>query len=471
MNNVNQEKIFLNGEWVIGKNMFEVRSPYSKKIVAQVPDLSPEEVEPAIRRAKTYRSELTAQDRSAVLLKVEKVVESRREELSRCITDETGLCLKSARHELERALQAVHWAAEETKRLNGIVFPADIVSGVRDRIGFTLYEPIGLVLAITPFNHPLNQVVHKVVPAIAANNSVILKPSEKAPVTAIRFIEILLECGLPKEMINLVTCKVGPTTELLVSHSAVDMVVFTGSTETGERVHRMMGVKKSIFELGDISALIVLEDADIEQAVEIAVKGAFGNSGQRCTSIKRILVDKKIADVFAEKFVEKTRKLKTGDPYDATTDVGSVISEEAAQDIEFMIQKAQKDGARILCGGTRNGALVTPTILDHVSPTSEIVTREVFGPTAPIIRVENPEEALSIVNNSHYGLQAGVCTNNLERMRKFVRELSVGAVMINEGPGFRIEPFPFGGVKKSGFGKEGISSAIRAMSHEKLVVF
>lgn len=464
------EKAFLGGEWVTGERIFQVSNPYTKMPAAEIPDLSSQEVEPIFHRAASYRSPLSAHERSVILQKTAEVVESRKEELSLCITDETGLCIKSSRLELVRVLQALAWAAEETKRLNGVTIPADVVDGVRGKIGLTLYEPVGNVLAITPFNHPLNQVVHKVIPAIAANNRVVLKPSEKAPTAAIRFTEILLECGLPEEMINLVTCKVGPTTDMLISHPSIDMVVFTGSTETGAKVHRMMGTKKSIFELGDVSALIVLGDADIEQAAEIAVQGAFGNSGQRCTSIKRIIVEKKIADAFAEKFVERTRQLKTGDPYDETTDVGTVISEEAAMDIERVVRNAVMEGAELLCGGTRKEAVVMPTVLDHVPQTSEIVRREIFGPVAPIIRAENPEEALAIANSGVHGLQTGVCTSSLDLAWKFARELCTGAVMINEGPGFRAEPFPFGGVKMSGFGREGIGWAMRAMSNEKLIV-
>ncbi|MBU0706074.1 aldehyde dehydrogenase family protein [Patescibacteria group bacterium] len=465
-------KNLINGKWVEEGcgGSFEVCNPYTEEVIGTVPKLDIDTIEKAIKTASAYHPQLTAYERYEILRGTAEEVQERREELSHLISSESGICLKSTYHEVERANQALLFCAEEARRLEGQSFPGDIIPGVRNKIGMTIYQPVGLVLAITPFNHPLNQVVHKIGPSIAAGNTTVLKPSEKTPLTAIRFAEILLNNGLPPQMLSVLTCDINKTTDRLLRNPHFDMVTFTGSTQVGEYIHERIGVKKTLLELGGNSAFIVMDDADVDKAIDISVKGAFANSGQRCTSIKRLLVHEEVADRFIPRFVDSAMQLKCGDPFDEATDVGTVIDEEAAKRIERVVGLAIQDGAKLLYGGERNKALYTPTVLDEVDPGSEIVTEETFGPTAPIVRFKTLEEAIQITNSTRYGLQAGICTCNINVAFKAAREIRTGAVIINEGPGFRIESFPFGGIKKSGIGREGISFAVREMSHLKLIV-
>lgn len=458
------------GKWINIKQTFPVINPYTQEKVADVPDLTLEEIEKAVNFASDYRSSLNSYQRYEILIGTANEIKERKKELSDLISLESGICIKSSRHEVDRAIQALIFSAEEAKRLDGETFQTDVTPNFIEKIGITIYQPVGLVLAITPFNHPLNQVVHKLGPAIAANNKVILKPSSKTPLTAIRFIEILLNNGLPKEMVSIITCNVRNVFKKLLSHPKIDMVTFTGSTEVGELIHKTIGVKKCLLELGGNDVFIVLDDADLNIAVDIAVKGAFSNSGQRCTSIKRILVQNCIAKKFVNSFVNSVKQLHYGNPFDENTDVGTVINENAAKYIENVVKLAIKDGAKLLTGGKRKKALYAPTVLDHVNPKSKLVVEETFGPTAPIIRFQSINDAIEIANSTKFGLQAGICTEKINNALSIAKKLHVGAVMINEGPGFRIERFPFGGIKKSGIGREGIKCAVKEMSNIKLIL-
>jgi aldehyde dehydrogenase (NAD+) len=461
---------FIGGEWIQTTEKINITNPYTNDLIGTVPSLSGKELSDAVQKASSFRSNLTAYERYEILINTAETILERKDEISRLISFESGICLKSTRHEIDRTYQALIFSAEEAKRLEGTQYPGDIIPGVRDKFGITIYQPVGLILAITPFNHPMNQVVHKVGPGIAANNTIVLKPSSKTPLTAIKFVEILLESGLPKEMITLITCDMNQHGDELVGNPLFDMVTFTGSTEVGERIHNHTGIKKALFELGGNGVLMVLEDSDIDEVATIACKGAFSNSGQRCTSIKRILLQNSVADSFINAFKKKTSQLILGDPFDSESDLGTVIDENAAINIEKRIKDAVDSGAYLVMGGNRVGAAIEPTILDHVLPEMEIVKKETFGPTAPIIRFDTIKEAIEIANRTEFGLQAGVCTKSIDTAMYIAKALKVGAVMINEGPGFRIEQFPFGGIKKSGLGREGVKCAIREMSHLKLIV-
>ena len=325
--------------------------------------------------------------------------------------------------------------------------------------------------AITPFNRPLNQVVVKLAPAIAANNSVILKPSERTPLSAVKFVKCLIQNGLPPRMVSVVTGRPEEIGDVLVTCPEIDMVTFTGSRAVGEHIARKVGMIKTAFELGDSGALVVLKDADLEAALEAAAAGAFGSCGQSCRGVKRILVEEGIADIFVGKLKAAAERIRTGNPWSEDTDIGVLISEDAARTVEGRIQEAVKQGARLVCGGERSGAEVRPAVLDHVDRNSPIVKEETFGPCAPVIRIRDVEDAVECVNGTAYGLQAGIFTNSLKDVLYAASELDVGAVIVNNGPQFDSPAIPFGGVKKSGLGREGAKYAIQEMTRVKTIVF
>lgn len=463
-------KIFLEGKWVDKSEKISVINPFNGQVVDVVPKASAWDVQEAIEAMCSFEPNLTAYERYQILLGAAQEVFQRKEEFSNLISREAGIALKSSRIELDRAYQALIISAEEAKRITGETLPADIIPGVQKKFAITIREPVGIVVSITPFNHPLNQVVHKVAPALAAGNRVILKPSEKTPLTALKFCEVLLNNGLPPLMLSVLTGDVQEISDPLLTHPNIDMISFTGSVEVGELILKKCGLKKVCLELGGNGALIVLDDANLNKAVQVAVNGAFSNSGQRCTSIKRILVEPRIADIFVERFVELTKKLIWGDPLNPETDVGTVIDEQAARKIKEVIEQAVKDGAKLLYGGKQEGALMQPTVLDYVPENTPMVVQETFGPTAPIIRVKDMEDAIRITNSTIYGLQCGLFTQDIDRAFDLARKIKVGAVAINEGPGFRVESLPFGGVKKSGIGREGIKYAIREMTILKTII-
>ncbi len=463
-------KMLINGKWIDKEEKTDVINPYNGRIVGRVPKAEIMDIRDSIKKATNAKIELTAYERYQLLYDCAQEIKRREGEFSKLITDEAGICIKSSTHELKRAYHVLILSAEEAKRTYGETIPGDIIPGITNKYALTFREPIGVVVAITPFNHPLNQIVHKIGPSIAVGNRMILKPSKKTPLTALLFGEVLINNGMPPSMVDIVTGDPGEIGEELLTNPLVDMITFTGSVEVGELIAKKAGIKKLCLELGGNGALVVCEDADVERSTDVAVNGAFSNSGQRCTSIKRIILIEKVADKFVERFVRKVKKLRFGDPFDPETDVGTVIDEEAARRIEYMVKLAIKEGAKLLVGGKRRGALYEPTVLDFVDPKSEIVVNETFGPIAPIIRVKSIEESIEITNSTIYGLQAGVMTSSIENAFQIARSLRVGGVVINEGPGFRIESWPFGGVKKSGIGREGIRYAIMEMTNLKTIM-
>jgi aldehyde dehydrogenase (NAD+) len=460
----------VNGKWMNKTEKLEIHDPYSGEIVGTVPKLSPEDTHRAIESASKYSSSLSAWDRYLILAGTAREILERTDEFASLISREAGIALKSSRLEVERAYQVLLLSAEEAKRITSEVIPADISPGIHNWVAITLREPVGVISAITPFNHPLNQVVHKIGPAIAANNRLILKPSEKTPLTALLLGEVLLHNGLPSQMLNIVTGDATMIGDLLVTHPEIRMISFTGSVQVGNIIAKKAGVKRLCLELGGNGAAIVMDDADIERATSAVIKGSFSNSGQRCTAIKRVLLHSAIADRFVDLLLSKVKALKYGDPLDPNNDIGTLIDENAAIRIEQTIQGAIQTGAKLLYGGKRFGALIPPTVLDYVKPEAEIVVHETFGPIAPIIRFESKQEALSIANSTIYGLQAGIFTRDLDTAMYFARNLEVGGVVVNEAPGFRVEYLPFGGVKMSGVGREGVRYAIQSMTEIKTIM-
>lgn len=457
------------GETLDRSPRIEVRYPYTGEVVGSVPSLGEDDVVRAIRLAAASLPELSRWERSQVLLRAAARIESEAESVARLITWESGLCRRDTRHEVQRTLDVLRFAAAEALRDDGQCFSFDVSPNGRTRKGYTLREPVPLVTAITPFNHPLNQVAHKVAPAIAAGTAMVLKPSEKTPLSAIYLAAVLHEAGLPPNRLNVVTGNPEVLGPLLVHHPDVAVVAFTGGVEIGKRIAAQLGYRRAILELGGNDPLIILADADLDAAVRLAVQGCYANSGQRCTAVKRLIVAEPLADAFARRFTEASAAIRVGDPHDDATEMGTVISEGSAKQLETLANATIRSGASLLFGNRRRGALYGPTVLDHVAPTAPSVVTEAFGPHAPILRVKDEVEAIRVANGTAYGLSAGVCTRDLGVALRCVRELRCGTVNVGEVPGYRTEATPFGGVKDSGIGvKEGVVEAMKAMTYTKL---
>lgn len=462
--------LLINGEWLESEKKTAVRNPFSGEIIGYAAQASREQTLAAARHAKAYESTLTAFDRSEILNGTAAQIERDEKEFVDLIVAECGACVAEAQKEVRRAVILLRVCAEEAKRICGEAIPTDATADRKRSLAVTVREPIGLVCAITPFNRPLNQVVVKLAPAIAANNSIILKPSEKTPLSAVKFVKCLMANGLPAKMVSLVTGDPREVGETLVTCPDVDMITFTGSRAVGERIAKNAGMIRMTFELGDSGALIVLDDADLALAARIGAKGAFATAGQSCRGVKRFLVQDGVADRFAALLIDEAKKLKFGDPYSAQNDIGCLIDEAAARTVEERINESTADGAKLLYGPPRSGAVLGPQVLDFVSKDSVLVREETFGPCAPIVRIKNLDEAISWINSGAYGLQTGVFTSDIHQAFKAARKLKSGAVIINDGPQFESPFIPFGGVKKSGLGREGARFAIEEMTTVKTIV-
>lgn len=451
--------------------MLEIRNPFTGKVCGAIPVSSADDVAHALHLSHQAENAMSARDRAALLGRVALRLAAEREQLALLITDEAGLSLKDSRHEVERAVVTAQCAAAVAEGIEADTtfryrLPADR-DGARLQV---ITEPLDLVVGITPFNHPLNQVAHKVFPAIAAGASIVLKPSPRTPLSALKLVELLHEEGLPPNRVNAVVSDDSPTiVEQLVSSQLLDLVTFTGSREVGLAIVGMMlragnALKQYVLELGGSSPFIVAEDADLHLAAELAVKGCFGNSGQRCTAIRRILVVEKVADVFVNLLVQRASRLRCGNPYDPDIDMGTVISEEAGAAIERRVEIAVRDGAVLRLGNRREGALYWPTVVDHVHPESELVACETFGPVAPVIRVRGVDHAVELAARSDYALSGAIVTGRRDVAYRVADALKVGQFNWNGTPSYRTEMAPFGGFKGSGNGqKEGVLLAAEGM--------
>jgi aldehyde dehydrogenase (NAD+) len=459
---------FIAGKPVPGAGTLTICSPYSGAEVGTVALASRRDVDAAVAAACSFRDTPSRYQRAEVLEKTRAALENRREEFAQIITSEAGLALRETRYEVGRTLDVLRFAAMEALRDDGQIFSADISEQGKARKIFTVREPLRCAVAITPFNHPLNQVAHKVAPAIAVGTPLVLKPSEKAPLAALRFAELLYAAGLPGPMLSVLLGPTSDVAEPLVRHPQVEVLAFTGSVAVGKRIAATAGYKKLVLELGGNDPLIVLNDADLDLAATLAAEGSFRNSGQRCTAIKRILMEQGIAGEFTTRLVAKAKEYICGDPMHEETRVGTVIDEASAIYLETVVKEAVAAGAKVLVGGQRRGALLSPTVIADVPRDCRMVTCESFGPLAPIIQVRNLDDALALANSTPYGLSSGVVTTNLQNALKAIKELQCGAVNINEVPAFRVENSPFGGIKDSGLGvKEGVIEAIKAYSFVK----
>jgi aldehyde dehydrogenase (NAD+) len=457
------------GEEVRGVDRFPVHHPFTGEEIGDVPLLPHADVERALDLAADSQPALDRFGRAQVLERIAEAIAASAEELATLITWESGLCLKDTRHEVRRAVDVFRFAATEALRDDGSVFACDTSANGRPRRAYTVREPVRLVAAITPFNHPLNQVAHKLAPALAAGAPIVLKPSEKTPLAALWLGRAAVEAGWPVDALAVVTGDREEILDAMLSHRGVEVVSFTGGVAAGHLIAEQLGYRRAVLELGGNDPLIVLGDADVDDAAVLAVSGATRNSGQRCTAVKRIVVDEELADELTDRIVALAGELVVGDPFDEATDVGTMIDEPAAALVERRVLDAVAEGARLRHGGARNVALLVPPVVDRVEPAMELVREETFGPAVPVIRVAGLDEAIEVANGTAYGLSAGVVSNDLAAVTRCVRELRCGSVNVNEVPGYRTELTPFGGVKASGLGvKEGVIEAIRAMTTVKL---
>jgi phosphonoacetaldehyde dehydrogenase len=463
------ETLRIAGERVGTPRSFEVRYPYTGDVVARVSQASLDDVRRAIAAARAYRARLTRHERYRILMRAGELIAGQRDEIARLISLESGLCLKDTLYEVGRASDVLLFAANQALVDDGQVFSCDLTAHGKSRKVYTLREPLqGVITAITPFNHPLNQVIHKVAPAVATNNRVVLKPSEKTPLAAYRLADILYEAGLPPPMLSVVTGDPREIADELLTHPDVDLVTFTGGVAVGKHIAARAVYKRQVLELGGNDPIIVMDDADVEEAATLAASGSYKNSGQRCTAVKRMLVHAAVADDFVARLVARTRAVKFGDPLDPATDMGTVIDEAAAMEFERRVDDAVGKGAQLLAGNQRRGALYAPTVLDQVRPEMMLVKEETFGPVSPVIRFGSLDEAIAIANSTAYGLSSSVCTNRLDVITRCIAELNVGTVNVREVPGYRLELTPFGGIKDSGLGyKEGVQEAMKSFTNVK----
>lgn len=456
------------GERIKSNNRLNIYSPYDKRLVGTVTTVNKEDTISTIDLMLSQSVELTRYERSAILTKAGQLLKKRQEEFAHLISAESGLCIRETLHETKRSMDVLNFAAMEILHDDGQIFSCDISPNGKNRKIYTMRESLSLAVAITPFNHPLNQVVHKIIPALAMGTPVILKPSEKTPLTAIRFVELLYEAGLPPKLLSVLLGPTNEVAETLIKDSRISIVSFTGSVAVGKKIAEIAGYKKVVLELGGNDPLIILEDADMELSVHLAAEGAFRNSGQRCTAVKRILVHEKIAEKFIYRLVKKAKEYISGDPANPKTIVGTVIDEASAINLEAVVKKAVAQGAKVVFGGGRKGALLEPTIIVDVPRNAEMVVQESFGPLAPIIIIKDLVDAIALANATAYGLSSGVVTNDIQKAIFAIKNLKTGTVNINEVPGFRIENSPFGGIRDSGLGiKEGVIEAMKCFSYVK----
>ena len=466
------EAMRIAGEKVTSDKTINVEYPFTGEVIGTVPAGTAEHARKALDIAANYQPKLTRYERQKILQTAAEVLVKRKEEISDIITLELGISKQDSLYEVGRAFDVFSLTAQLCIHDDGEIFSCDLTPHGKARKIFTIREPLTAISAITPFNHPLNMVAHKIAPSIATNNCTVCKQTELTPLTAMVLADVLYEAGLPPEMFSVVTGWPQDIGSEMIKNPNIDLITFTGSVGVGKLIAEQAGYKRTVLELGGNDPLIVLNDLDgddLKKAVELAVTGATKNSGQRCTAVKRILVQESIADLFVEMALERAKKIKFGDPMNSETDLGTVVNAQAAELFDKRVSMAEEDGAKILYHPGRKGALLPPIVVDNVDPKSELVLEETFGPVIPIIRVPNDDEAvMKISNSTAFGLSSGVCTNNFMRAKKYIQGLNVGTVNIWEVPGYRIEMSPFGGIKDSGLGyKEGVIEAMKSFTNVK----
>jgi len=469
---IRHESMRIAGRKVDLKDRVPVHYPYTDEVIGSVPAGQAEHAAEAFAIAAAYKPTLTRYERQQILFRAAELLNARKAELAPIITAELGISISDSLYEIGRAYDVYTLAGQMCIQDDGQIFSCDLTPQGKARKIFTIREPLRAISAITPFNHPLNMVSHKIAPAIATNNCMVVKPTELTPLTAIYLADILYEAGLPPEMLSVVTGWPGDIGDEMITNDNIDLITFTGGVPVGKLIAGKAGYKRQVLELGGNDPLIILNDlsdADLAKAADLAVAGATKNSGQRCTAVKRILVQESVADRFVPLVLERAKALTFGNPMDPKTQLGTVVHERAAALFESRVHMAAEQGAKILYNPGRKGALLPPIVVDYVDHSSELVMEETFGPIVPIVRVPDDDEAVMAISNSTaFGLSSGVCTNDFHRMQAYIKGLEVGTVNIWEVPGYRIEMSPFGGIKDSGNGyKEGVIEAMKSFTNVK----
>lgn len=467
-------KMLIGEKWVDKDEKIEVHNPYNDDLVDTVPSGDNEDVKAAFQAAEEgfkINRDMPVHQRISILYKTAEIIRNNQEEFARTIATEGSKTIREARKEASRCIDTITISAEEARRIVGETVPFDSREGSENRVGYYYRFPIGTILAITPFNDPLNLVAHKVGPAIASGNSVVLKPATVTPLSALKLGEALIEAGLPWKVLNIVTGRASRIADALVTDSRARMISFTGGTEAGLDIVKKAGLKKIGMELGSNSPVIVMDDADLEQAVELSVSGAFWAAGQNCIGVQRIYIHEAVYKEFEKMFVESTEKMKVGYQLDEDTDMGPMITEEEAARVEKWVEEALKEGAELLTGGKRKGTLFDPTVFKGMPESAKLNCEEVFGPVVNLYKVSSLDEAIELSNSVRYGLHGAIFTKSLENAFKAIKGLDVGGVMINDSTDYRIDMMPFGGVKWSGLGREGIKFALLEMTEPKVVCF
>ena len=469
---VRHEPMRIAGRKVDSDDVIEVRYPYTDAVIGTVPAGKAEHAREAFRIAAEYKPKLTRYERQQILFRTADILTDRRNEISDLITLELGISKKDSLYEVGRAYDVFTLAGQMCIIDDGEIYSCDLTPHGKARRIYTSREPLNAISAITPFNHPLNMVAHKVAPAVATNNCMVCKQTELTPMTALLLADILYEAGLPPEMFSVLTGWPKDIGDEMITNPEIEMITFTGSVPVGKMIAEKAGYRRTVLELGGNDPLIVcndLDDGDLAKAADLAIAGATKNSGQRCTAVKRILCQESVADRFVPMLQERAKTIKFGDPMDPETDLGTVVNEQAASLFENRVLAAAEEGADVLYHPERKGALLPPIVVDRVDPKSELVREETFGPVVPVIRVPDDDaEVMAISNGTAFGLSSGVCTNRLDRATAYINGLNVGTVNIWEVPGYRIEMSPFGGIKDSGLGyKEGVVEAMKSYTNVK----
>ena len=471
---VEGRKMLLAGEWVDGTQWIDVIDPQDGALIDRVPAATKEDMEACIRKAQEgarIAARMPVVDRMRIIGKAADYISSNTEHYARTIAKESSKTIREARKEVGRAVETLRLSAEEARRITGETIPFDQSPGGIGKVGYYRRFPLGIIGAITPFNDPLNLVAHKVGPAIASGNAIIVKPATVTPLSALLLAQAFSHAGLPEKILSVITGRGGEIGDVLVEHPAVRMISFTGGAETGIEIIKKAGLKKVGMELGSNSPVIVLKDADLEEAVASSVSGAFWAAGQNCLGVQRVYIEDGVFDSFKQQFIEQTERYIVGDKQSELTDMGPLITENEAKRVEGLVQEALDKGATLETGGERDGAFYPPTVLSDVPGDCTLAAEEIFGPVVLLYSVKNLDEAIEQANAVDYGLHAGIFTKNLNHAHRAIEELEVGGVMINDSSDFRIDAMPFGGVKQSGLGREGVKFAIQEMTDTKVICF
>ncbi len=465
-------KLLIDGQWVNAGPLMEVKNKYNGDVFAALPTARREDVDAAIaaaERAENIMADMPTWRRAEILLRTAALIRERADDLAQTIAAEAGKALKYARAEVDRAASTFTIASEEAKRMHGETIPLDAVPSGDGYFGFYIRRPVGVIAAISPFNFPINLVAHKLAPAIASGNTIVLKPASSTPITAVKLCQIIQEAGLPAGALNLVVGPGSTVGEWLITDPRVDKITFTGSPEIGKHILGAAGIKKVTLELGNASPVVVAPDADLDFVAKRCAVGAYANSGQICISVQRIYSQKQVYEPFMDKFLAATNSMVVGDPLDERVDVGPMIDSKEVDRIETWVNEAHAAGAQVLTGGKRDGTVYYPTILTGVNTGMKVISEEVFAPVASIISCDDFEESLRQANDSKFGLQVGVFTKDVDRIFKAIRGLNFGGVIVNDTPTFRVDQMPYGGNRQSGLGREGVKFAMEDMTNIQLV--